>query len=202
VISLHVLDGYEFPDTLFCMTEKQVTFVSSDKKIKMLQLCKESRVKQEGGDVEVDLVTRGKQAEEWPALAQAVVAKLKASFRGKRAAVLVAGEQEQGFGRLVAEAVRDADMKESDAWPLIQEGVQRKDDKAAAFVRQAASKAAKLVDRWRKDLPEVDQDDASLTHGVFERKLEAQVPDEDKEEELVGPVLTLLLTLLLGATPR
>ena len=68
MLSVHLLDGYEFPDTLFYMTDKHVAFVCSEKKIRMIQACK--KPKSEADEWTLDLIPRGKQPEEWTAIAE------------------------------------------------------------------------------------------------------------------------------------
>ena len=56
-------------------------------------------------------------------------------------------------------------------------------------MRTAAVKSAKVLDRWRKDLPNVDQDDATLTYASFETKLEKDIADEANDVECAAAVV-------------
>ena len=70
MLSIHLLDGYEFPDTLFYMTDKTATFVCSEKKVRLIQACKDKKPKGDTDDWTLDLVARGKHADEWQTIAR------------------------------------------------------------------------------------------------------------------------------------
>ena len=73
VLSIHLLDGYEFPDTLFYMTDKTATFVCSEKKVRLIQACKDKKPKGDTDDWTLDLVARGKQVDEWQTIARSAL---------------------------------------------------------------------------------------------------------------------------------
>jgi len=54
------------------MTDKYAAFVSSEKKVRMIQACKDKKTKADYEDWSLDLVIRGKLPEEWASITQSL----------------------------------------------------------------------------------------------------------------------------------
>ena len=171
-VSLFLMDGFEFPETLFVFTPTGVCISASEKKIKILDDCKQSPLAKK---YTLDLIPRAK--EDLPGTISKLV-----SFLTPFASSLsgFVHQPDSGFAQaLLAALPSPPALSLSALHEALLYG--RKDDKALTLVREACEKMSGVSEKFRKRIPDFEEE--PRTHEQEWRWAEKAVTDEKREVE-------------------
>lgn len=176
MMSLHLLDGYEFPETMFLFTDKSLVIATSEKKVKMLEPC---RGREPSDKLSLELLVKGKDPQGWPEVAQKVVEFVSKSHNGARVCSFVHKPQ-TGFGKALLDALSGAEVKVvPHGLGAMEEALVVRDKSSLLNIQEAVDKVCSVAEWFRKHIPELDEKPTS--HETLVKKLNSMLVDEKKE---------------------
>ncbi|KAF2192426.1 SPT16-domain-containing protein [Zopfia rhizophila CBS 207.26] len=165
--------GYEFPATLFVLTPDLVQIVTTKKKASYLEPLK-------GGKVPVEILVRGKDAEENKKQFQSCLDTIKKA--GKKVAVMKKDNAAGGFADEWKAAFKEADIKEEDqvdlASILSNAALAIKDEKELRIIRDASRASSALMTKYFvEEMSEILDAEKKISHRAFSDKIAAKIDD-------------------------
>ncbi|PSN69825.1 SPT16-domain-containing protein [Corynespora cassiicola Philippines] len=165
--------GYEFPSTLFVLTPDLLQIVTAKKKAAYLEPLK-------GGKIPVEILVRGKDAEENKKLFQKCVDTVKNA--GKKVAIL---KKDNATGPFVEEwktAFQAADIKEEDqvdlAPILSNAALSVKDEKELRLIRDASRASSALMTKYFvEEMSEILDGEKRVSHKAISDKVANKIDD-------------------------
>jgi nucleosome binding factor SPN SPT16 subunit len=181
MMSLHLLDGFEFPETLICFTQHGLFIAASEKKIKMLEPCKG---KDTSGDAKLslELMVRAKEPSGWSAVFQKCTEWCKKSYSGTKISAFI-HKPDQAFGKDLQDALSGNGLHfVMNGLNTMEEAFEVKDEKALTSMKDASKKCCLVSEQFRKHIvPNLD--DKPMTHDALRRKIDEMLSDEEKDLE-------------------
>ncbi|ORX98310.1 FACT complex subunit-domain-containing protein [Clohesyomyces aquaticus] len=165
--------GYEFPATLFVLTPDLLQIVTTKKKASYLAPLK-------GGKVPVEILVRGKDAEENKKQFQSCLDTIKKA--GKKVAVMKKDVSAGPFAEEWKAAFHGADVKEEDqvdlASILSNAALSVKDEKELRLIRDASrASSALMANYFVETMSEILDSEEKITHRDLSEKVSAKIDD-------------------------
>ncbi|OJD37458.1 fact complex subunit spt16 [Diplodia corticola] len=163
--------GYEFPTTLFVITQESIHIVTTKKKAAYLEPLK-------GGKVPVELHIRGKDAEENAKQFQQCLEGMKAA--GKKVGVLT---KDQSTGPFVEEWKKSygdifKDAEEVDcALALSSAALSVKDEKELRAIRDASKASSGIANYFVDEMSEILDAEKKITHQALADRVSSKLDD-------------------------
>jgi len=182
MMSLHLFDGFEFPETLFVFTQTSVIVLASEKKVKIVEACKGKDAGENGTKLNLELIVRPKDSAEWPAVCDKVAALIKKSYGGKVTCSFI-HKASQPFGQMLSTALSKAGVEASTRGvAAMEEALLAKDKLALDSMKEACKKLCTVSESFRKStIPSLD--DKPMTHEAVRKKIDGMLNDEEKDLE-------------------
>ncbi|KAF2110330.1 FACT complex subunit-domain-containing protein [Lophiotrema nucula] len=190
--------GYEFPATLFVLTPDLLQIVTTKKKASYLEPLK-------GGKVPVEILVRGKDAEENKKQFQTCIDTIKNA--GKKVAVLKKDNSTGGFADEWKAAFQAADIKEDDqvdlALILSNAALSVKDEKELRLIRDASRASSALMTNYFVDeMSTILDEEKKISHRALSDKVSNKIDDQNffKKQKLASNFDTAQLDWLTPPT--
>ncbi|KAF2643508.1 SPT16-domain-containing protein [Massarina eburnea CBS 473.64] len=166
--------GYEFPATLFVITPDLFQIVTTKKKASYLQPLK-------GGKVPVEILVRGKDAEENKKQFQSCLDSMKKA--GKKVGVLKKDGATGAFAEEWKTAFQDAGFKDEDQVDLnsilSQAALSIKDEKELRTIRDASrASSALMTNYFVEEMSEILDGEKRISHKAFADKVTNKIDDQ------------------------
>ncbi|KAL1796202.1 hypothetical protein ACET3X_004742 [Alternaria dauci] len=165
--------GYEFPATLFVLTPDLLQIVTTKKKASYLEPLK-------GGKVPVEILVRGKDAEENKKQFQTCLETMKKA--GKKVAVLKKDNANNAFASEWKAAFDEAGFKEEDqvdlAAILSNAALSVKDEKELRTIRDAARASSALMSNYFvEEMSDILDSEKKISHRALADKVSNKIDD-------------------------
>ncbi|KAF1958987.1 SPT16-domain-containing protein [Byssothecium circinans] len=166
--------GYEFPATLFVITPELFQIVTTKKKASYLEPLK-------GGKVPVEILVRGKDAEENKKQFQSCLDNMKKA--GKKVAVLKKENATGAFAEEWKAAFQDAGFKEEDQVDLSpilsQAALSIKDEKELRTIRDASrASSALMTNYFVEEMSDILDGEKKISHKALADKVANKIDDQ------------------------